>query len=360
MWKDFRPEMNKKYNTIAAYTLVVALIIVAVVMLAVFIVPISGFFSKVLDLLSPVFYGFAFAYVLCPLCNWLDKYFYKLMGDKKIHRFLNPILKKLSIVVTYIVVVVLFIGFFNIVIPEVRESANTFAETYKDNIVKVDNFFNAIARKTGLLNSEPAKSLEKLVIEKLEEFSERAVNAVAEFSPVIITNVFGFAKELWNIVLGIIISIYMLSERKTFARQGKKLIYGLFSENTAIAIDEGFSKTHRIFGGFVGGKILDSAIIGVMCFIGLYFLKMPHAALVSIIVGATNIIPYFGPFIGAIPSFIIIFLDSPMKAIVFALFILALQQLDGNVIGPAILKETVGVSSFWIITSLLVMGVLPE
>ncbi len=360
MKKDLLPEMNKKYNTVALYVIVVALIIVAVVFAFVFISPISSFCARVVDLLSPVLYGFTFAYVMCPLCNLLDSWFLKLIGTKKIHKFTNPIVKRLGIIFTYIIVIAAIIGFVAVIIPEVSASFKDFTENYdlyyKSTEKFIKNTFDSIASTSRFIPVELAGRIETALTEILHTTLDKSVTIIADLSPILLKNISNFAFEIFNIALGFVISIYMLAERKRFARQGRKLIYGLLPDKAACALDAGFKQTHKIFGGFITGKIVDSLIIGVLCYIGMVLLKIPNAALVSLIVGVTNIIPYFGPFFGAIPSAIIIFFNDPLKALVFVVFILVLQQVDGNIIGPAILKESVGVSALWIVASLLVMG----
>ncbi len=353
MRKDLRPEMNKKYNTIALYTLVVALIIVGFIMAVVFNAEIKTAVNNVLKILSPVFYAFVFAYVLCPVCNFFDGLFGKMHGEKKIHKILlNPISRGAGIVVTYILFVAVLVGVFNIFIPQITESVNTFYSNYKIYIVRADRFLTELVGSTRFIPEEVAIDLEQKLIELIENFIEK----VFEISPVLINKVSGFAVEIWNIVLGVVISIYMLSERKKFARQSKKLLYGLFPLKSAEMTYAAVIKTHEVFGGFLVGKLLDSAIIGVLCFVGTTLLNIPYAPLVSLIVGITNIIPYFGPFLGAIPSAVIVFLNDPLKCLWFIVFVFLLQQLDGNVIGPKILGQTIGVSSFWIIVSILLFG----
>ena len=161
---------------------------------------------------------------------------------------------------------------------------------------------------------------------------------------------------LLDVIVGLIISVYVLYNKDTFSRQAKKVIYAIFPAQRANLLLHVTQKSNSIFGGFIIGKIIDSAIIGVLCFLGTSLLKMPYALLVSVIVGVTNVIPYFGPFIGAIPSAILILLVDPMKGLYFAIFILALQQLDGNYIGPKILGGSTGLSSFWVIFAIMIGG----
>ena len=158
---------------------------------------------------------------------------------------------------------------------------------------------------------------------------------------------------LYNLLIGLIVAVYLLSSRKKFARQGVLIIRSAFPSHWADMLLEEIQFVDRMFGGFIDGKILDCAIIGVLCYIGCLILKFPNALLISAIVGITNIIPFFGPFIGAIPSAFLILIESPIKAVWFALFILALQQLDGNVIGPKILGDRTGLSSFWVLFAII-------
>lgn len=357
MRKEIRPEMNKKYNTIALYTLCVALIIVGFILAVVYSLPISLFLKKLLGILSPVLYGFVFAYLLCPVCNFFDNLLGKLKGEKKIHKYLlNHLASKGGIVLTYILFISALVGLFYIVIPQISDSFNSFYNNYKIYIARADKYFKEMEFNSKLIPADTLKNLEQSLVSLIDRFIESSFRLVTEYSPMLLNKVSGFAMGLWNIVLGIVISIYMLAERRNFARAGKKLIYSLLPVKRANQFYNAVLKTHEVFGGFVNGKILDSIIIGILCFAGTSILQIPYAPLVSLIVGITNVIPYFGPFMGGIPSVIIVFLNDPIKALWVGIFILVLQQVDGNFIGPKILGQTIGVSSFWIITSLLVMG----
>jgi predicted PurR-regulated permease PerM len=167
------------------------------------------------------------------------------------------------------------------------------------------------------------------------------------------TGVLGFITVVKNLLIGIIVSIYVLLEKEHFAAQGKMIIYALFKTRPANVIIETLRESNRIFGGFIMGKIIDSMIIGLLCFIGLSILKMPYTLLVSVIVGVTNVIPFFGPYFGAIPSALLILFIDPMKCLYFLIFIIILQQIDGNIIGPAIIGDSTGLSAFWVIFSIL-------
>ncbi len=346
MKNDIRPEMNKKYNTISLYVLAISAIIIILAAIVMYIVPVSMFVKKVLSLMNPFFYAFAIAFLLKPICAFFERLFSK---NKHLQKFSSA----LGLITTYVLFLSCLTLFISIIIPQAAESVRVFSQGYRTYIRQIENFFkDNIPSFSSFFSESFITEVENKIISLLE----RLLQLITDFSPKIFSAVSDFAVSLWNIVLGLIISVYMLAERKNFARQLKRLTYALFEKHNAQKIIRASHITNSVFGNFVTGKVLEATLIGVLCFIGTSILKIPYAPLVSVIVGVTDVIPYFGPFLGGVPSFIIIFLSDPIKAIWFAIFILILQQIDGNLIGPKILKETIGLSSFWIIFSLIVMG----
>ena len=190
----------------------------------------------------------------------------------------------------------------------------------------------------------------------LEKWLRKNVMEQSDFIANITTGVYNVVKAVFNAIICLIISVYVLMTKEKFIGQAKKIIYAIFRPRYGNVVMEVFRKADDVFGGFFIGKIIDSLIIGCICFVGLAILRMPYVALISVIVGVTNIIPFFGPYIGAIPSFILIFLVDPMKGVYFIIFIIILQQVDGNVIGPKILGNTTGLSPFWVIFAILLFG----
>ena len=179
---------------------------------------------------------------------------------------------------------------------------------------------------------------------------------ISEVSTSLIGSVVDLLVWLFNFIIGIIISIYLLSSKELFCAQAKKITYALLREERANNLINNMRFANKTFGGFLIGKILDSFIIGILCFIGTSVLKIPYALLISVIVGVTNIIPFFGPYLGAIPCALILIMINPIKCVVFLIFVLVLQQFDGNVLGPKILGNSTGLSSFWVIFSITVFG----
>ena len=165
-----------------------------------------------------------------------------------------------------------------------------------------------------------------------------------------------FIKVLWDLVIGFIVSIYILGSKETFTAQGKKILYALLEEKRANGFIEDMRFVNTTFGRYISGKLLDSLMVGIICYMGMKMMDLPYAELISVIVGITNIIPYFGPYIGAIPSTILILMVDPKQALYFVIFILILQQIDGNILEPKILGDSTGLSGFWVIFSITIFG----
>ncbi len=309
--------------------------------------------SQFVRIMAPVTYGAFIAYLLAPVVNWIEARFpsYTVrVGDQ------TKWLRSVSILLTWLVVLVLLSGFMMVLIPELYKSvlqliAN--GERYYNTVVVwaqnvLENNPNFAAWAAQMLNEYYNDALAWVSGQLLPKI-ELALQAVTG-------GVVGIFVFLSDLLVGFIVSIYLLATKERFVAAGKKLSYAFLSEERAQLLIRGTRKTDRIFSGFVRGKLLDSLIIGLLCLFFSSIFHFPYAPLVSLIVGVTNIIPYFGPFLGAIPSAFLILLDSPMQCLYFCIFILALQQFDGNILGPAILGESIGLSSFWVIVAILLGG----
>ena len=182
------------------------------------------------------------------------------------------------------------------------------------------------------------------------------INTYLSYVASITTGVINAVKLLFNFAIGLVIAIYLLTSKETFIGQAKKIVYTLLPPRYGNVVIHTMRISDQMFGGFISGKILDSAIIGVICYVGLIILRVPYSLLVAVIVGVTNVIPFFGPFIGAVPSVILIALADPIKGLYFLIFVLVLQQVDGNIIGPKILGDSTGLSAFWVVFAILVGG----
>jgi predicted PurR-regulated permease PerM len=189
-----------------------------------------------------------------------------------------------------------------------------------------------------------------------KELLPKAQTLVSSISTTVVGSVFKILSVTFKFIIGIILSVYLLYSKETYLAQSKKMVYSLFNEERANNLINNTRFANKTFGGYISGKIVDSVIIGILCFIGTSIMNMPYALLISVIVGVTNVIPFFGPYLGAIPSAFIILMINPIKCLWFLIFILILQQVDGNIIGPKILGDSTGLSSFWVIFAITLFG----
>ena len=350
--------MNKKYTTIAVYAfLVIAAAITFFLVISEHSV-VGRMAGTFFGLMTPFIYGAALAYVLNPVLNWLEKkVFPKVFGDRVSKRSRRG----LGVLLTFLfgcAVVALFLA---VLIPQIVESIDNLAQSIYAFLPQAQNFLNDLIAQYGT-NEMLVDVLSMLGVDisdpsmALQRLATRSYTFLTQVLPNLFGGVMRFTSGLLDVVVGIIIAIYLLLSKEIFYAQVKKLLFAFFPRRVAQATLNLTHDSNTIFCGFISGKILDSAIIGVLCFIGCSVLQMPYTVLVSFIVGVTNVIPYFGPFIGAIPSIFIIMIADPLKSLVFAVFVLILQQLDGNIIGPKILGDSTGLSAFWVIFAVTFFG----
>ena len=350
--------MNKKYTTIAVY----AFLVIAAAITFFFVISEHSVVGRMagtfFGLMTPFIYGAALAYVLNPVLNWLEKkVFPKVFGDRVSKRSRRG----LGVLLTFLfgcAVVALFLA---VLIPQIVESIDNLAQSIYAFLPQAQNFLNDLIAQYGP-NEMLVDVLSMLGVDisdpsmALQRLATRSYTFLTQVLPNLFGGVMRFTSGLLDVVVGIIIAIYLLLSKEIFYAQVKKLLFAFFPRRVAQATLNLTHDSNTIFCGFISGKILDSAIIGVLCFIGCSVLQMPYTVLVSFIVGVTNVIPYFGPFIGAIPSIFIIMIADPLKSLVFAVFVLILQQLDGNIIGPKILGDSTGLSAFWVIFAVTFFG----
>lgn len=314
--------------------------------------------GQLLTAVLPVLYGGFIAYLLAPMVNFFEEQFFssRVRKAREKGRLSSAGIRAASLLLTWIVICVLLYLLASVLLPELFKSVVQL-------IGNVENYYNTISGWVEhLLEQNPA--LENWVAAQMDIYYESAKNWLTkEVLPkatvlmgMVSGSVVGILAFFSDLLVGVIASIYFLATKERCAAHARKVLYSLFSRDKVYWILRGAHKVDSIFSGFVRGKLLDSLIIGIICFVGCSLLQFPYTPLVSVIVGATNIIPFFGPFLGAIPSAFLILLASPRKALYFVLFVLALQQLDGNIIGPKILGDKTGLSSLWVITAILVGG----
>ena len=309
--------------------------------------------STLTGILMPFIYGAVIAYLLKPVCNTIEGFLRRFIPER-----MKGLISVLSVALTILFGLLLVYALVMMIVPQLVTSVTTLYYTAQRNFAKFVQWANHVEfienneQIMNMLNSAYDTintSVDNLVKTKLLPSMQNIVSGAA----IGVLNVVTWAK---NLFIGIIVAVYMLASRKRFVQQAKLVLYSVFKPRWAQLIIEEIQYADKMFGGFINGKIMDSAIIGVLCYIGCMIFKFPSALLVSVIIGVTNVIPFFGPFIGAIPATLLILIQNPIKALWFILFVLVLQQLDGNVIGPKILGNTTGLSSFWVLFSILLFG----
>lgn len=307
--------------------------------------------DTIVEILMPFIYGGVIAYLLRPMCNWYSSGFQQLFKGKR-DKLAEGLAIACSMITGFLIVYALII----MVAPQLYYSL---AALWKSIPEKVDQLI-AWATETFGANE---------VLLRYFDLSYEAVYTTLDtwarntLVPYVTNIVSGVGMSVWkvllflkNILIGLIAAVYMLAIRKKFARQGVMVIRSILKPRWAELVLEEITYIDKMFGGFIDGKLVDSAIIGVLCYVGCTIFKFPNALLVSTIVGITNVIPFFGPFLGAVPATVLILMENPVKALWFVLFVFFLQQLDGNIIGPKILGSHTGVSSFWVLFSILLFG----
>ena len=326
--------------------------------------------NKLIGAIMPIIYGFVFAYLFCPIVNFFEKrVFNKIFPAKKpiksekygeLNVFVkNKSARALSIIVAVLIFLTILIGIISAIAPQLDTTIKVLIANIPSYVTTVTGWINNIfdsypeigAEITALVN-EAGSSLKNFL-------SLDILPQVGDYLGFLTNGIMNLVGTLMNIVLGLVVSAYCLYSKELFAAQAKKVIYSFATVKHANNFIAAVRKIHYSFGNFITGTLIDSFIVGCITFVVLTIFDIPFALLVSVVMGLTNIIPYFGPFIGAIPSAFLILMEDPIKSLIFIIIVLIIQNLNGNVLSPKILGESMGLSSFWVIFAILAgQGVL--
>ena len=352
----FNFKHNEKYKTIALYSLSVivlsALIIMGIINFSAVIDAVNDFFA----VLSPFIYGFIIAYLCNPILNFYEK---KVFTFKKAKKDLSKLRRGISLVLTVISALAILAVLAYAVIPQTLASINDLGSKLNTYLLELQKMADALTVKYSpiLFNTEYTSvkqmlsdheiniDLASIVSNSFVIFKDGLDHALSIGSKLV--------GEIINLLMGIFLAIYFLISKEKLAAQFKKLLAALLSRRAYLNTIRVARHTHKTFGGFIIGKLIDSAIIGVLSFIVLWILKMPYYPLLAVIIGITNIVPTFGPIFGGIIGGIIVVIVSPESLLVFVIFVLLIQQLDGNVIGPHILGDSIGISPIWVVIAII-------
>ncbi len=313
--------------------------------------------GKFLSAGASIIIGLVLAYLLNPVMCYLEKVFSRLLEKRiRVEEKRKKTARVLGIVGSIVFLIAVLAILIAALVPSLLESIQSLMVTLPEYIT---DFTEALENR-DFGNEE----LNEYIANAIESIYEWVQNyATTELTPLIQTYItqitsgmLAIMTGIVNFIIGIIVAVYVMMTQEKMIGQFKKTVYAVCKPRIGNLIMEILRETDAMFGGFFRGKLVDSLIMGIVCYVGCLILKMPNAFLIAVVIGVTNIIPFFGPFIGAIPCIFLILVQYPVKALYFAIFILALQQVDGNIIGPRILGNSTGLSSFWVMVAILIGG----
>lgn len=348
--KNNKFESNKKYFTISIYSIVVILIGCIIFRLVNNWASTVGILTDLWNTIFPFFIGFLIAYVMNPVVTFFnEKVFSSLFGEKR-----KRLCRACAILTTYIILVGALTICLIFIVPQLYDSIKELSSqipVISDQIMGLLDHYKESG--SGVFPAELMETLETKSLPKLVQLSNQMLT---EAIPMLYNFSVSFVKWLFNLFIAFVVSIYMTADKQLLKSACRRLIFAVFPYDAAVPVIHGLKECHNIFSGYIIGKSLDSLIIGFLCFLLMSLLNLPYTVLISVIVGVTNMIPYFGPFIGAVPGAFILFIVSPYKTLIFLGMILVLQQFDGLVLGPKILGNSTGVRPILILFSITVGG----
>ena len=313
--------------------------------------------SKLFAVLSPIIYGFVIAYILNPPMHVIENLILKVYAKrkKKPGKKALKVTRLSSAIAALLLMLLIVYALFALLLPELITSIQNIIANVPTYAANIQNWYNSFVQEHGF-NESTKEFMANMLVTAQDwisgQFSPQFNSLISKVTSSFV-DILVFFK---NLLLGLIVSVYVMVSQDSIIARFRRIVYALFNVATSNQILKNLRFIDEKFGGFLIGKIIDSAIIGVICYIGAIIMNLPYALLISVVVGVTNIIPFFGPFIGAIPSAILIWCVAPIDALYFVIFVLVLQQFDGNLLGPKILGNSVGVSSFMVLVAILIGG----
>ena len=316
--------------------------------LLIYFQPIWAMIKEILGVTSPFLVGFALAFLELPILKRVEWFFSKTLFRKKAHPRIS---RALGVTISLLVVLAVIASFMGIMLPQlivsIKQLVNLTTKFINDNV----EHLNEILVRWDFISFEG----EELVIAW-----ENILSETSNYIAIVVDNLMAISNTIYSVIfklfVGLITAFYLLMDKERFCAQAKKICYSLMKQESCETLIYWTRRANGIFAGFISGKILDSLIIGLLCYFGMLLFRMEYPLLISVIVGITNILPFFGPFIGAIPSILILLIVNPYSALWFGVFIVILQQIDGNIIGPLILGDSVGIEPLWIMISIVIGG----
>ncbi len=318
-----------------------------------------GVLGKFVSAMAPFVVGLVLAFLLNPIMIYFrrgiafasSKLFKNVDYDTGFRRSKTP-----ALLLTLVFFLVVFGGFLRIVIPHIYISLTDLVDKTPGYLANAQAWIEKFFKENSKLEGPALQAIAYIEDNVMVWIQDKIIPNLDDIVVRVSGGLIGGVKAIFNFLVGFIVTIYLLASKDVLIAQGKKIVYCTFSKKTGNKILSGLSYANSVFGGFINGKILDSIIIGLMCYAFTEFIDMEYAVLISVIVGVTNVIPFFGPFIGAIPGALLALMDDPVYFIIFVIFVFLLQQFDGNILGPLILGDSTGLSGMWVLVAILVGG----
>ena len=312
-----------------------------------------------LGIMAPIIYGIAIAYILSAVVNFLEKsvvYPLLVKAGVKLEKRGHRITRWICVISSLLFLLVVIYALVMMILPQLIRSIMNIIYSFPSYVTVGEQWLNSFIEKGWDMDADAINMLNQYSAQAQDYLTTNILPQMQSMLKNISAGIFDVVLFLKNFLIGAIVSLYVLADKERFVAKSKMFAYAIMPEKWANTMIHAMRFTHKTFGGFISGKILDSAIIGVLCYIGVTLMDMPYAVLISVIVGVTNVIPFFGPYLGAIPCILLILFIDPLKSLYFALFILVLQQFDGNILGPKILGDSTGLSSFMVIVAIMIGG----
>ena len=316
----------------------------------------SGMVGTLFTIASSVLYGFLFAYLLNPFVKLVDRLLLPLLLRRRKSKAAKRFSRVVGIIFAFIVAAALVYFLIELIVPQLGRSIRQIAYRMPGYYESIEVWILKILEDNPKIKESVNVILEKGYVHLEDYIQNDLMGSLEKIVVSVTTSAYSVIREIINMVIGLVVAVYVLFSKDKFLAQAKKITVAAFPSERANRMMEHARQIDRIFNGFIIGKLIDSLIIGILCYIGMAILRMPYAVLIATIIGITNIIPYFGPILGTIPCALLILLDNPLQCFYFIIFVLVLQQIDGNIIGPRILGENLGISGFWILISITIGG----
>ncbi len=340
--RHFLPHNERDRAVANMYTCAFAALMLLIVL---YIGSIAGFVSDVISAVTPFMVGAAFAFIMLPVMHRLEVF----LQQHMLKHAKKGVVRAISTVVCMLLLVAALVAFCLILLPQVVSSLRSLVKLAERFVNENENAINDFLIRNGLITVERGE---------LNTIWDNLLSSASQYITVVLPNLLAVSSSvyhlLFHIFVGLIAACHFLIDKEAISNRFKKATYAMFHEDKAEELIFWTRRANNIFSGYITGKIVDSLIIGVICYIFMVVVGLEYSLLISVIIGVTNILPFFGPFIGAIPSILILLMANPTNALIFTVFILVLQQVDGNVIGPKILGDHVGITPLWTMVAIII------